>query len=487
MTVHIRISASGLLLLFLLPTCSFGDQASEIETLIQKLGSRSYEDREAASKRLEGIGEPALEQLRKAATANHDPEIRRRAALLLPPEWVERFGEIFVPPRMPSIKGKAWVAVETGPVNCSEDLRGWLIKDRPMDILLLDSYAELHALRKPTQEEKRPRLKANDGRLSIVDIWEADRSVAWKWRVEDYTTQSKKFLTDGMLKEPKNDTRAMIYYRQFELADHVVDAARHAYFSFQLGHRADATQLYAHASKALKKYEDSHRPFVAGTLQLFVADRLASDLRSKAVFSGHNGVSRMELQKKWERIAAIPHQQYGDEAKTMAKSYQSLLDEDGRWVEPDMAAVAKMTTEQKVTYWLYHLRDLDVGQNSDPGWCYILARFDFPSGEGRKRKAHAAVELKALGIGAVPQLIAHLEDARPTRCKGHFRSYWPDGHYLLRYGDCCQQIFESITGYRIFEQQPDGSCYPIQNRQGKECKVKAEKWWQEYQAKKPER
>jgi len=53
--------------------------AAEIERLIEQLGSDQFGEREAASKALEAIGEPALDALRKAATGSSDAEIRQRA------------------------------------------------------------------------------------------------------------------------------------------------------------------------------------------------------------------------------------------------------------------------------------------------------------------------------------------------------------------------------------------------------------------------
>ena len=217
-------------------------------------------------------------------------------------------------------------------------------------------------------------------------------------------------------------------------------------------------------------------------LHIFVANGIASGRRNGAIFAGHGGTSRKELQKSWEEIAAIPYHQYRDEAKEMARHYQGLLEEDRGWVEPNADALAKMTAEQKVAYWLYHLRDLDVGQFSDPGWCYVLSELNVVFGVLDKKKPNAAVELEKLGMAAVPQLIAHLDDARPTRCKGHWRSYWPEDHYLLRYGDCCQQIFESITRRHLFKAKLR-TPIPIQDNKGKECKENAERRWQDYQKK----
>src|SRR5260370_2223611 len=53
--------------------------ASEIKKLIDQLGSSKFAERETASKRLQEIGEPALDDLRKAAADGKDAELRRRA------------------------------------------------------------------------------------------------------------------------------------------------------------------------------------------------------------------------------------------------------------------------------------------------------------------------------------------------------------------------------------------------------------------------
>jgi WD40 repeat protein len=56
--------------------------AREIQRLITQLGSAKFNEREAASERLEAIGGPAWYSLRKAAATSADPEIRRRAEAL---------------------------------------------------------------------------------------------------------------------------------------------------------------------------------------------------------------------------------------------------------------------------------------------------------------------------------------------------------------------------------------------------------------------
>jgi tetratricopeptide (TPR) repeat protein len=56
--------------------------AAVIEQLIRQLGSVDFPEREAATRRLEEIGAPALQALRKAAKENADAEVRRRAEQL---------------------------------------------------------------------------------------------------------------------------------------------------------------------------------------------------------------------------------------------------------------------------------------------------------------------------------------------------------------------------------------------------------------------
>src|SRR5436305_7489261 len=57
-------------------------QAAEVNHLINQLGSVTFAQREAASKQLELVGEPALGALRKAAVNHTDLEVRRRAESL---------------------------------------------------------------------------------------------------------------------------------------------------------------------------------------------------------------------------------------------------------------------------------------------------------------------------------------------------------------------------------------------------------------------
>jgi hypothetical protein len=59
------------------------DQKTRVAQLINQLGSKKFREREAATKELRGIGEIALEALKKAAHAPGDPERQQRAEKLV--------------------------------------------------------------------------------------------------------------------------------------------------------------------------------------------------------------------------------------------------------------------------------------------------------------------------------------------------------------------------------------------------------------------
>ena len=58
-----------------------------------QLGSDDFEQREAASRRLEVIGEPALDALRRAVATTKDAEVRERASRLIETLRLEAFRE----------------------------------------------------------------------------------------------------------------------------------------------------------------------------------------------------------------------------------------------------------------------------------------------------------------------------------------------------------------------------------------------------------
>jgi hypothetical protein len=76
-----------------------------VAALIKQLGDRAFARREAATKKLADIGEPALVALRKAATSSDDLEIRRRAERIIQ-TIATRAAEAAIQRQLAAFKGK---------------------------------------------------------------------------------------------------------------------------------------------------------------------------------------------------------------------------------------------------------------------------------------------------------------------------------------------------------------------------------------------
>jgi uncharacterized protein (TIGR03067 family) len=72
------------LVAFLLAPLAFAGppqrEGHSVTQLIEQLGSKSFEEREAAGKKLEAIGAPALDAVRQTAATAPDAEVKQRAA-----------------------------------------------------------------------------------------------------------------------------------------------------------------------------------------------------------------------------------------------------------------------------------------------------------------------------------------------------------------------------------------------------------------------
>jgi hypothetical protein len=71
-------------------------------------------------------------------------------------------------------------------------------------------------------------------------------------------------------------------------------------------------------------------------------------------------------------------------------------------------------------------------------------------------KGNAAVELKLIGDAAIPTLVALLEDRRPIRSVGYWRSFSPS-RTVLRYQDAAAQILNEILPQPFYDRSTTGS------------------------------
>lgn len=255
---------------------------------------------------------------------------------------------------------------------------------------------------------------------------------------------------------------------------HLVGTAIYAYWAFKTGRDETGLKLLAEVEEVFKGPHNDWVKSMKSVSELLECS-LVQELRVRAIESARGGAPRAELLTSWKLIRdRLPENEYPGEAKAMCKHYEDLLKEDESRVETKQEAFAKLTASQKVDYWMYRLRELPCSQWSDPGECNILENGFF--GE-KDRPLNAAQELVKLGMAAVPALIEHLEDERPTRSVGWHRMFNHGSYYLLRYGDCCQQIFQAITRQEIYSRSSTNG-YPIKDGVGAAVRKRAQEWWE---------
>jgi hypothetical protein len=366
-----------------------------------------------------------------------------------------------------------WVEIECDPADSHFKIRGWLCRDEPEKIAIFESWGRITVLRRPNGNETRPK-STKDPSVSFEDL--ITPRVAWVIRPGDLTEYCKAFIekgipAPGMAGPFDSKGRPLNYMMNTELEFGMI---RGCLLSYEAKHRGDAAMSRALLAKAVQAFQRLPiQPLLSKRdLEECFVDICAEKMQQYAMSRANAGAPRPDLLLTWEILAKLPAPCVAAEAKGLVEGYKSLIEEDRAWQEPKW--FGSLSTDQKVAYWMYRLRDLDnsndagvvsFGRRRSPQ--RILNDFFLPPPE--HTNPNPARELAKLGKAALPAVIAHLDDTRPTRA----------GH-LLRYGDCCQQIFEAITGFTIFEQ--DGSeIYPVQMGKEKLCKQRAEKWWAEHQ------
>ncbi len=390
--------------------------------------------------------------------------------------------EIFASVEKLPAQGARWVEVQAGSTDQKSLHRGWLLRDSKdeMELLTADGWKQKFEKKKLTAHRLAPDF-------TVYDV----RAV----RNGDFAKFCREFLVEKKIetKDDPNEFGVYRFQRERAAADAaVIDAARLACWASKFGEEELSDLLLKKALTNLKARRDTYIGLpVSGKLHQFVADATSPHLVAHLGTRLDTGVPSPSSARRdsldWNRaIAKIPYRSDHEATLKKIKSLERLVAEDLAWREPTKEEFAKMDVNRKAAYWLYHLRDLNVTQTSQPGMCWVLtdSRWSFMqtthlADEGTP---NAAVELKKLGYGVLPQIIAHLEDDRPTRCVGFWRNFAPESYYTLTYGDCCQQIFEAIALHSIYERSST-SGYPLRDGQGKQCKERAERWWQEFQTK----
>ncbi len=252
----------------------------------------------------------------------------------------------------------------------------------------------------------------------------------------------------------------------------VAEAALLAHWCRQRGDGAMETRLLAFADKTLADWNE-HSPGTDQTLPEWVRDRVATRLRCDALAAANDGAPRRELLAMWRRIGRVLAGHDAAEAEEMVGLYETMIAEDEAFREPAAEAFAALPPGERAKILLYRLRDVAEHQWSDPGQVSVFGM----AGRPERSPENAATELVGLGFDAVPLLIEHLDDRRPTRCVGWWRHLAGDSWYLLRVGDACREVLEEVTGLVLYVRATSWGTMSSDGA-ASAAKLRAQEWWE---------
>lgn len=162
---------------------------------------------------------------------------------------------------------------------------------------------------------------------------------------------------------------------------------------------------------------------------------------------------------------------YTSQCIDLTDELERMADEHARWVEPPSLDV--LSSDEKVAYWTYHLRNTVVYQGMQPGACMILWGTV-------EKEPNAARRLRELGESAVPALLDMLSDRRPMPAVGFWRDFHPTRH-VLRNQDAAFEILRSLERNGLGDDLVNG--YFSEMDEDVQCRVVSmyRTWWRESQ------
>ncbi len=427
---------------------------SEIEKLINQLGSRNFSAREAASKALEGFGLDALEALRKTASSATDAEVRKRAGDLaraieirheaeIEFAWFDRLG-------FPDLAKCQFVQVVVGQYHH----RAFLVRDNGRQFTVLDASLWTHNYKKSGSQEP-----------------EQEKVTYEAWDLEKETT---KILQSLEQPEDKDAWPRRFGERLTEPAELFVWAR----FCAANGKPKVADRLFALAKRSAGKRNEEAK--INRSFHQIVADEIAHGQMWQAVQAfGEPTVSRKELLTRFDRIAKhFPQSPHAKRAQETAELLRKMVAEDEADARKSVKTAKEMTKDERIAELIFRLRDQNGQQWSQPGFCDVFAQ-DY-LGPERSEKSPAQ-QLVDIGYEAVPQLIAALDDERFTRSVGFHRDFY-FSHFVLRVCDCAEAVLERIAGRRFWEPRSTSAAM-LKDGQTKEVKQRVQDWWEEFKKK----
>ncbi|GAA4442473.1 hypothetical protein [Bremerella cremea] len=369
-------------------------------------------------------------------------------------EQITRFSRLLSLEDPQLLIDKPWAVIETGPSNAPKLLEGWVVDQDTDQIQLLDWQGDLRRLRFPSDGLQRPALvRLLNGKLDVASLEPSDYVVAWEYREIDFAQRSREFLQH--LKQ--RDRNAITIQT-------LLDTARYTFAAWIQDDREHALELFDQLEQKQQTFLDirgvPHEALVE--LDPFLDWFFAAELRTRSVLMTRNGHPFGEIAHLWLRMAMLPDDLFHEDVKKLVAGYQLLVGEEGTVPELSSREIAALSEQEQVDYWMYHLRNY-VSMPT------LLMR-------NVRKEVNPALELKKLGDAAIPTLIEHMTDMRPTRCQSRYIRYRHMHVWPLRYGDCCVTIFEDMTKHQIFDREAK-THHPTYDGVAAECQAKAQAWW----------
>ncbi len=389
-------------------------------------------------------------------------------------EYRELFS-MFKALELPDVKGKKFVFYNTGKYEKSHDFDhhedrlvftyvvGWVFSESKEEIEIFSNNFARHMYKRDySLPAKWDKYKHHHNKSTPLP---------GNYKELNFAKFCKGFMRGTVSKNPDIRKHFVGNYLDYE-----AQAALFAHWAMKLAMTNLAFKLVDDAKEAFSaSHQGVHKELVN-----YITYALATNARWQAINDANNGFPRTELLERWEIISKFPENEYTKEAKSMVSAYKNLIAEDKKWVEPTKQEFEKKTFAEKASYWLYWLRDLDPTQMMQPGGCPILV-----TRIRCKDMPNPACKLDEMGWEALPYLIKHIDDMRPTRCLEYCRDFEPDSFELLRYSDCCQYLFRMIAGIEIFDEM-ESDDYMNPAEEAKEAKKNAQQWWNKAKDKGPE-
>ena len=168
----------------------------------------------------------------------------------------------------------------------------------------------------------------------------------------------------------------------------------------------------------------------------------------------------------FEQVAnGYPESRYAKDSQEIAGFLRQMVEEDNQWQEP--LDPNNLSIDEKIAYYIYHLRDVNCHQASQPGMCSVFEDF------GRKPPGtNAAMMLQELGEPAIPALIRLLEDRRPTRSVGYWRDFNPS-RTILRFQDAAIEIIDESLPVPFYQRSSTGAYFSNEKPEVRESVIRS--------------